>query len=380
MRRTGLGCQLLLATIVLSSSTGMTEALSASSGSEVFDALADSVVLLLAEHGGGDVSQGTGFVVTEDGVVATALHVIDGATNIAVKLRSGELFDVAYVVNFDKRKDLALVKLLAVDLTPVPLADFSTVRTGDSVIAITNPKGLEHAYAEGSVSAVRLDDSMGAKVVQTTVPLSSGSSDGPLLNSAGEAIGLVSFKLVDGESLNFGIPISYVAGLLQLDRQLSLATFNEQVRQADTRNVADFDDQVRGSLEGQWKSITTGDRFVAREAGGALYLELVPGAGGDGSSSVTTAKLTAIDGGWAGELTMEFTCDYVSGRGTPWQKTHKKLCSFEMQVELPSVAPTEMTGRVKWLPSGVETTPKDCKNCYEDIPLEWREFVLVRPD
>jgi len=74
------------------------------------------------------------------------------------------------------------------------------------------PQGLEQTVSNGLISGIRLDD--GVRVLQTSAAASHGSSGGPLLNRKGEAVGVMSFKLVDGENLNFTIPINYVRGKL----------------------------------------------------------------------------------------------------------------------------------------------------------------------
>jgi S1-C subfamily serine protease len=345
----------------------------------VFERSADSVVLLMVEKAPGETSQGTGFVVRSDGVIATALHVVENAKAITVKLRSGELYDIAAVYNFDKRKDLALLRIPAIDLQPFEFGDFSEVRAGDPVIAITNPKGLEHSFSQGNVSSIRLEESLGAKVIQTTASLSPGSSGGPLLTSSGRAIGVVSYKILGGESLNFCLPISYVQGLLQEDRKLSLADFNAAVRKADTRIASDFAAMIRGSMEGEWYSVTSGVTYVVRDVDGVLYFELKPQPSGE-SSTRTYGKVQQQNEGWRGELTVEFTCQYVTSPGLRWQKTHTKFCKLPMGVEVSSVTPTKITGRAQGIPSGTSISSRDCKTCLEGLSLEWRELVLVRPE
>jgi hypothetical protein len=83
---------------------------------------------------------------------------------------------------------------------------------GDAVLLVGAPQGLEQTVSDGLISGIRLDN--GVRILQTSAAASHGSSGGPLLNRSGEAVGVMSFKLVNGENLNFTIPINYVRGKL----------------------------------------------------------------------------------------------------------------------------------------------------------------------
>jgi hypothetical protein len=86
------------------------------------------------------------------------------------------------------------------------------VQLGDAVLLVGAPQGLEQTVSDGLISGIRLDN--GVRILQTSAAASHGSSGGPLLNRSGEAVGVMSFKFVDGENLNFTIPINYVRGKL----------------------------------------------------------------------------------------------------------------------------------------------------------------------
>lgn len=105
------------------------------------------------------------------------------------------------------------LRIEAVDLPTIPLGNSGAVQVGDDVLLVGAPRGLEQTVSSGLVSGIRLDE--GVRVIQTSAPASPGSSGGPLLNRHGEAIGVMSFKVVNGENLNFTIPINYVRGKLE---------------------------------------------------------------------------------------------------------------------------------------------------------------------
>jgi len=92
---------------------------------------------------------------------------------------------------------------------PVKLGDSDKVAIGQRVVAIGNPLGLENTVSDGLISAIRPAE-QGIKLLQVSVPLSNGSSGGPLFNLQGEVIGVVAASLQQGQSLNFAIPINEV--------------------------------------------------------------------------------------------------------------------------------------------------------------------------
>jgi S1-C subfamily serine protease len=155
---------------------------------------------------------GSGFIIKPDGIIVTNHHVVANAKEMAVKLSSGEIYRNVYVLSSDPTNDLAFLKIEAVDLPTIPLGNSNNVQLGDAVLLVGAPRGLEQTVSDGLISGIRLDD--GVRVLQTSAAASPGSSGGPLLNRSGEAVGVMSFKLVNGENLNFTIPINYVRGKL----------------------------------------------------------------------------------------------------------------------------------------------------------------------
>lgn len=159
-----------------------------------------------------DESLASGFIIKPDGVIVTNNHVVVNAKEMAVKFPSGEVYKNAYLISADPIHDLAFIKIEAVDLPTIPLGNSNDVQVGEEVLLVGNPKGLEQTVSNGLISGIRLDD--GVRVLQTSAAASPGSSGGPLLNRKGEAVGIMSFKVVNGENLNFTIPINYVRGKL----------------------------------------------------------------------------------------------------------------------------------------------------------------------
>ncbi len=148
-----------------------------------------------------DEGLGTGFVIKPDGIIVTNAHVVTNAKAVAVKFPSGEIYKNVYLLSSDPAKDLAFLKIEAVDLPTIPLGNSNNVQVGDEVLLVGTPQGLEQTVSNGLISGIRIDN--GIRVLQTSAAASPGSSGGPLLNRSGEAVGVMCFKLVNGRELEF---------------------------------------------------------------------------------------------------------------------------------------------------------------------------------
>ncbi len=135
--------------------------------------------------------QGSGFIVSPDGYIVTNAHVVDGATEVTVKLTDRREF-TAKVVGADKRTDIALLKIDAANLPALELAPKAGVRRGEWVIAIGSPFGFENSVSAGVVSGVHraLPNGQMVPFIQTDVAVNPGNSGGPLLNTAGQVVGV----------------------------------------------------------------------------------------------------------------------------------------------------------------------------------------------
>jgi len=137
-----------------------------------------AVVLIISQKSGSPVGQGTGVLVSKDGTIVSALHIMEGADSAVVKLRNGDVYDTVAVIAFDPRRDLILLKISGFDLPTLPLGNSNEAKEGDPVAVISNPKGLEGSITQGIISAVREIGDLGFKVIQTTAAASPGSSGG----------------------------------------------------------------------------------------------------------------------------------------------------------------------------------------------------------
>ncbi len=169
---------------------------------------------------------GTGFAVDASGIIATNLHVVAGSSDIKVILLDGTSYRVERVLGIDPARDLALLDI-NVD-APMPaliLGDSDLMETGDPVVAIGNPLGVfDYTVSDGLISSIRVANDQ-LTLLQTSAPISQGSSGGPLFNAYGEVIGVATAIATDGQNLNFAVPSKYLVPMIQAPRPLSLAEF-----------------------------------------------------------------------------------------------------------------------------------------------------------
>jgi len=164
-------------------------------------------------------SLGTGFIIDKDGLILTNNHVVEGTDEIKVTLADKKDFK-AEVVGRDSKTDLALIRIKSDSpLVPLPLGDSSKIQVGDWVIAIGNPFGLGNTVTAGIVSAKYRQIGAGSydNFIQTDASINPGNSGGPLLNTAGEVIGIntVIFTQSGGsEGIGFAIPVNMAKTLL----------------------------------------------------------------------------------------------------------------------------------------------------------------------
>src|SRR5205085_8354076 len=156
-------------------------------------------------------SLGSGFVINATGYVVTNNHVVDGASEVRVKLSDGHDL-LAKVAGRDPKTDLALLKVEATGLPVIPLGDSAQLQVGEPVMAIGNPFGLEQTVTTGIVSATGrvIGEGPYDDFIQTDASINPGNSGGPLINARGEAVGLntVIYTQTGGSvGIGFAIPI-----------------------------------------------------------------------------------------------------------------------------------------------------------------------------
>ena len=246
---------------------------------ELYEDIKDSVVLVQGATRSGFV-QGSGFVYSyhSQNVVITNYHVVQGATNISITFQNGNGY-AATVLGSDPYADLAIVSVNAPpsEFKPLKITSSSTLRVGEPVIAIGNPYGLVGSLTTGVISALGrtiVEDSANrfsiANVIQTNTPINPGNSGGPMLNAAGEVIGISTAIVSDSQGLAFAIPSNTI--LREISALISTGTYTGHSYLGVNGNDMDYNAaQQIGS------SVTYGWRIATVVNGGPSYGKLQEG-------------------------------------------------------------------------------------------------------
>lgn len=169
---------------------------------------------------------GTGFIISENGYIVTNYHVIEyaytGGQDLTVMLHDGTRYS-ASIVGVEDSNDIAVLKIDAANLSPADLGDSDSLTVGDTVYAVGNPLGdLDFSMSTGHVSAldrvIKTDENVDSiNMFQIDAAVNSGNSGGPVYNTRGEVIGVVTAKYSDTgvEGIGFAIPINDAASIAQ---------------------------------------------------------------------------------------------------------------------------------------------------------------------
>lgn len=164
---------------------------------------------------------GSGWIIDGDGIIVTNNHVVEGAKSVTVTMVDGRTFP-AETVKTDPPTDLAVIKINAKNLPSVKVGDSNLLRVGDWVVAIGNPLGLGISAKEGIISrlGVSLQVSAGQtsyNLIETSAAINPGNSGGPLVNMAGEVVGITSLKISASgvEGMGYAINIKTATPIIQ---------------------------------------------------------------------------------------------------------------------------------------------------------------------
>lgn len=151
-----------------------------------------------------DVSQGTGFLITDDGYVVTNSHVLSGASFASVYTYDDEMYS-AKLIGYNTLMDIVLLKIGG-SFSSLTFGDSDKVKVGEKVLAIGNPLGLSFTATEGIISAMHREGINELPFYfQTDVSLNPGNSGGPLIDTNGRVIGINNFKISGADSLGFAL-------------------------------------------------------------------------------------------------------------------------------------------------------------------------------
>ncbi|HWX80648.1 MAG TPA: Do family serine endopeptidase [Steroidobacteraceae bacterium] len=213
-------------------------------------------------HGGVQHAQGSGFLISADGLLLTNAHVVDGAQQVTVKLSDHREFK-AKVLGADKSSDIAVLKIDAHDLASVRIGDSDQLAVGDYVLAIGEPFGLEETATAGIVSAKgrSLPGDGYVPFIQTDAAVNPGNSGGPLFDAGGAVVGINAqiYSNSGGyQGVSFAIPINLA---VQIKDQI-----------VKTGKV----EHSRLGVEVQTLDQSLADSFKLKSPNGALVAKVVP--------------------------------------------------------------------------------------------------------
>ncbi len=206
---------------------------------------------------------GSGVIITKDGYILTNNHVVDGANDVKVTLQDGREF-TAKVVGRDSKSDIAVVKIDAIDLPTVPVADSDKVEVGDVVLAVGNPFGVGQTVTTGIVSATGRGN-LGIEdyedFIQTDAAINPGNSGGALVDIDGRLIGIntaIMTRSGGSQGVGFAIPSDLACSVMH-----SLIAYGHV---------------TRGYLGVKIQNVTPklAQEFKLKDASGALVADVVP--------------------------------------------------------------------------------------------------------
>jgi putative serine protease PepD len=233
---------------------------------------------------------GSGIVLTADGLVLTNAHVVSGLGDITVVLPDGSRHQ-ASLVSSSPADDMAVVKVDGVsDLTPAELGSSDALQVGEEVIAIGNALNLggDPTVTRGIVSAKDRDlSAQGVQLeglIQTDAAINPGNSGGPLVNAAGQVVGMNTAIVADAQNLGFSIAIDRAKPIIdQLERGEGAVTPDQAFLGVSTTDVANLSALQR-------------EQFDVSVDQGALVTEVVEGSGADAAGLEVGDVITSIDG------------------------------------------------------------------------------------
>lgn len=335
---------------------------------EIVEKALKCVVLLKGAADGGTIL-GSGFLLSADGKIATNVHVIRDMKSGGVQLQSGEVFDSFTVLAFDERKDIAIIKIRGFDLPAVELGNSNELKTGEPVMAIGSPQGLQGTVTAGVVSAIRDDPfSGGYQVIQTDAAANPGNSGGPLLNGKGQVVGIITSKLKASEGLNFAVPINYLRGLMDsTDKAATLAEFRANLSAAPV----DVFKPNAESFPAKWKSLVTGSIFTIRRETDIVYAERVYSDAARQAGNFASIELRKDKDGYSGK-------EHVIAIGSYWNRLRARWetnrCVLDFDMVVTNLSGTRIEGRMLNVP---QDSKLDFKKCSFDKPYAWQNFVWI---
>jgi serine protease Do len=232
-------------------------------------------------HSSGSVrrGEGTGFIVDAEGYILTNHHLVASPERIRVRLADRREF-TATLVGSDPSTDLALLKVKAAGLPAIKMGDSDQLRVGEWVCAIGNPYRFEHSVTVGVVSSKgrKIYNASFDAYIQTDAAINPGNSGGPLINAAGDAVGINSAMSVQGQGIGFAVPINIARDILG-----ALRTHGHVSRGYLGIQLQDLDPDLEGLVK-------------VKDDRGAVVLDVLPGEAGEAAGLKRYDVITEVAG------------------------------------------------------------------------------------
>jgi len=232
------------------------------SAKDVFRKASQSVVLInVYDDEDSPLAQGSGVVVAHD-MVASNCHVLSekGSDYAVIEWQGSKIrIDGGNLRGQDSERDLCTLNAPGLNAPAAQIIDSKDISVGDKVYAIGAPEGLELTLSNGLVSGFR--EYKGAEYIQTTAPISHGSSGGGLFDAQGRLVGITTMFLKEGQSLNFAVPAQLIASLPQRMPEQHKAVTGDQAAAEAAQASADaaaqaadaaFEEQERNRPKDRW--------------------------------------------------------------------------------------------------------------------------------
>ncbi|MCA9035936.1 MAG: trypsin-like peptidase domain-containing protein [Planctomycetaceae bacterium] len=172
-----------------------------------------SLVIVKATGRDGSMQgHGTGFVISPDGLIATARHVIGDGRQVAVVMPNGQTANATHVYGVHESIDVAIIKVDGKEMDALPLCQEDAIETGASVVAVGHPGNRTNTTVSGIIAGTQ--DIDGIRLLELAMPIEPGSSGEPVVNRAGEVVGVVVMKSTLERSLGYAVPVRHLRDLL----------------------------------------------------------------------------------------------------------------------------------------------------------------------
>jgi len=223
---------------------------------------------------------GSGFIIDASGLIVTNFHVIQGRAELAVTLHDGKTY-TGKVIGTDPLTDIALIKIEAQGLKPLPLGNSDQIYPGDWVLALGSPLGLQETVTAGIISSVNREVAIAERTnyLQTDAAINPGNSGGPLVNLAGQVVGVNTAIARGAQGIGFAVPVNTLSQVLPDLREKG------RVERAWLGvAVAELNAQIAGEIRG------------AKAGQGLVVLEVVSGSPAARAGLQAEDVILSVDG------------------------------------------------------------------------------------